>query len=146
MSYAFMNDDQMKQFMLDTSSIAVVGLSNHPTRASYEVSKYIQSQGYELNPVNPNEDQVLGRKSVPSLKEAGIVDTVVVFRRSDAIPGVVEDVLQMESLPKLVWLQVGIRNDDAIKTLIDKGIHVVQDKCFMVEHRRLLGKVPVYRD
>ncbi|MDB5084427.1 MAG: CoA-binding protein [Bacilli bacterium] len=136
------DEDRMKQLMLDTRSIAVVGLSNDPGRASFEVSSYIQSQGYQLLPVNPNEDQVLGRKAIGSVTEAAEpVDTVVVFRRSDAIPTVVDDIAKMSTLPKLVWLQLGIRNDEAVQSLVDKGVSVVQDRCFMVEHRRLLGHV-----
>lgn len=138
------SDEQMKQFMLDAKSIAIVRLSNTPGKPSFEVSGYIQSQGYQLIPVNPNAEQVLGRKAVSSLKEIqDSVDGVVVFRRPDAIPAVVEDVLQMKTPPKWVWLQLGIRNDDAVSKLQDKGILVVQDMCYMVEHRRLLGKVNV---
>lgn len=135
-------DDQMfVKLLRESKNIAVVGLSDDPTRPSNEVAQYLQSQGYEIVPINPKVATVLGRKAHPSLLEVGgPIDIVDVFRRSEQIPEVVDQVLQMKEKPKAVWLQLGIVNDEQCQRIAEAGIMAIQNVCMKIEHRRLLGK------
>jgi uncharacterized protein len=139
--YSNPSDEVLTDVLRGAKAIAVVGLSDDPHKASYEVGSYLQSQGYQLVPVNPNIRETLGRKSCPSLQDVkGPVDIVDVFRRSEKVAEIVDDVLAMDPKPKMVWLQKGIVNDEAMNRLQDAGIIGVQDACLKVEHFRLLGK------
>jgi predicted CoA-binding protein len=118
-------------------TLAVVGLSDDPSRASYAVSAYMQEQGYRILPVNPGIASVLGERSYASLSELPVrPDVVNVFRLPKFIPAIVDEMLAL-GLDNL-WVQSGIRNDAAAQTAESGGIHVVMDRCIMVEHRRLV--------
>ncbi|BCJ85778.1 CoA-binding protein [Effusibacillus dendaii] len=135
------DDRVMRDLLREAKTIAVFGISDNPSRPSYEVAEYIQSQGYEVVPINPRLDSVLGRKAYPNLLELeGPVDIVDVFRRSEEIPQVVDQVLQMKQKPKAVWIQLGIVNDEQCERLQQAGITAIQDACLKVEHFRLLGQ------
>jgi uncharacterized protein len=135
------SDEVLADVLREAKTVAVVGLSDDPHRVSYEVGSYLQSQGYELVPINPTIQETLGRKAHASLREVeGPVDIVDVFRRNEAVPAIIDDVLEMNPKPKMVWLQKGIVNDEAMERLRDAGILGVQDACLKVEHSRLLGK------
>jgi hypothetical protein len=115
----------------------VVGLSADPNRPSHWVSEYMQTAGYEIVPVHPDGGTVLGvpvHASLTEAAEAGPVDIVNVFRRSEHIPALVDEIVSVA--PRLVWIQAGIRNDDAAARIEAAGIAVVQDRCIMVDHRR----------
>ena len=138
---AFQNpsDQEMTNLLRGSKVIAVVGLSDDVTKPSYEVASYLQSQGYELVPVNPNIDMVIGRKSHKSLLEVeGPIDIVNVFRRSHEVAGVVDQAIQIGA--KAVWTQLDIVDAEAGKKAQDAGLGVVMDRCLKVEHFRLLGK------
>jgi len=116
-------------------TIAVVGLSANPARASNEVSEYLQSAGYRIIPVNPNEREVLGEKSYARLEDVPEkVEIVDVFRRSEHLPGVVESAIRVGA--KVVWMQLGIANEEAAERARAAGLVVVEDACMFVEHRR----------
>ena len=116
-------------------TLAVVGLSDDPAKASYAVSAYMQGQGYRILPVNPGIESVLGERSYASLSELPVrPDVVNVFRLPKAIPGIVDEMLAL-GLENL-WVQLGIRNEAAAQTAEAGGIHVVMDRCIMVEHMR----------
>ena len=118
-------------------TLAVVGLSDDPSKASYAVSAYMQAQGYRVLPVNPGITSALGERSYASLSELpGLPDVVNVFRLPKAIPAIVDEMLAL-GLQNL-WVQLGIRNEDAAQTAEAGGIQVVMDRCIMVEHRRLM--------
>jgi predicted CoA-binding protein len=121
--------------------IAVIGASDDPRRPSHDVFRHLLASGLECVPVNPNVTAVAGVPAYATLGEAvadrGPVDIVDVFRRPDAIPGHVEDILAMQPRPKVVWFQLGIRNDDAAKILEAAGITVVQNRCTLADHQRL---------
>lgn len=135
------DDQKLVELLRESKNIAVVGLSDDPSRPSNEVAQYLQSQGYEIMPINPKVTTVLGRKAHPSLLEVeGHIDIVDVFRRSEQIPEVVDQVLQMKQKPTAVWLQLGIVNDEQCKRIEEAGIMAIQDVCMKIEHRRLLGK------
>jgi len=115
--------------------IAVVGLSADPSRASHQVAEYLIAQGADVVPVNPGNAQILGRKCYPSLRDVpGRIDLVNVFRRPEHCPEVVRDAIAINA--GAVWLQSGIRSDEAEQLANAAGVGFVQDRCLMVEHVR----------
>ncbi len=117
-------------------TIAVVGLSDKPDRASYRVASYLQRAGYRIIPVNPQVESVLGEPSRASLRDVTEpVDIVDIFRRSEAVPPVVEDAIAIGA--KVVWMQSGIVNEAAARRAREAGLQVVMDRCLMVEHAQL---------
>ena len=117
-------------------TLAVVGLSDDPGKASYGVSAYMQAHGYRIWPVNPAIASALGEKSYASLSELPVKPGVVnVFRLPKYIPAIVDEMLALGL--KNLWVQMGIRNDEAAARAEAGGIRVVMDRCIMVEHRRL---------
>ena len=118
-------------------TLAVVGLSDDPAKASYAVSAYMQEHGYRILPVNPGIESALGEKSYASLSELPErPDVVNVFRLPKAIPAIVDEMLELGL--KNLWVQLGIRNEAAAEKAEAGGIRVVMDRCIMVEHRRLM--------
>ncbi len=118
-------------------TIAVVGLSDDASRPSYQVAAYLQSKGYRVVPIHPGLKEVLGEKAYPSLSEAAKeeqIDIVDVFRRPDAVPAIVDELLALK-LPAL-WLQETVVHADAARKAQEAGVLVVMDKCILKEHRR----------
>lgn len=121
-------------------TIAVVGLSPKTHRDSYRVSQYMQAQGYRIVPVNPSATEVLGERCYATLTEAAThthIDVVNCFRNADDIPPIALEAAAIGASG--LWMQLGIENETAAAQARDAGLHVVQDRCIMVEHRRLLG-------
>ena len=136
-----MNEPALIRNMLATTNaqnprtIAVIGLSEVPSRPSHYVSAYMQQHGYKIYPVNPLIDEVLGEKSYANLSDLPIKpDIVNVFRLPRFIPAIVEEMVQLK-LPNL-WVQQGIVNLEAVARAEANGIHVVMDRCIMIEHGR----------
>lgn len=135
-----LSDEELRRILADARRIAVVGLGDNPARPAYGVARYLQKQGYRIAPIHPRDHETLGERVYRSLEEAaadGPVDVVDVFRRSDAIPELVAPCVAIR--PRVVWLQVGVRNDSAADALNAAGIPVVQNRCLAVEHHRLAG-------
>jgi uncharacterized protein len=137
-----MNEPELIRNMLGVTTketprtIAVIGLSEVPVKPSHYVSEYMQQHGYKIYPVNPSIQSVLGEKSYATLSDLPIKpDIVDVFRLPKFIPTIVDEMLQL-GLPNL-WVQQGIVNLEAATRAEAGGIHVVMDRCIMVEHRRL---------
>lgn len=131
-----MSPDQVKQILLDTRTIAVVGMSTHADRQSQQVPKYLQAHGYRIIPINPTADEILGEKAYPSLSAVPReiqIDTVEIFLRPEDVPPVVEEAIAIGA--KVIWMQEGIRNDEAAKRAMDAGLQVVQDRCMRAAHR-----------
>jgi predicted CoA-binding protein len=127
--------DPVLEILKKYTTIAVVGLSSNPARASYEVTKYLQSAGYKIVPVNPNEKEVLGEKSFARLEDVPEkIEIVNVFRRAEDVPPVVEGAIQIGA--KVVWMQLGIQNAAAAERARAAGLMVVEDACVFLEHRR----------
>ncbi|MBX3194795.1 MAG: CoA-binding protein [Microbacteriaceae bacterium] len=120
-------------------SVAIVGASPNPARSSYFVATYLsQSSDYDLYFVNPNADEILGQKVYKSLADLPVVpDIVDVFRRASDIPSVIDEVVAIGS--PVVWVQLGIWNQDAAIYGESKGLTVVMDRCIKVEHARFNG-------
>ena len=133
-----MTDQEMTDLFRKAKTIAVVGLSNNPERASLGVSRFLQRHGYRIIPVNPKETEVLGEKAYPSVKEIpGPVDIVDIFRRPAHVPAVIDDVLQKEGI-RCIWMQEGVVNLEAAKKAEEAGLPVVMDRCILKEMARLL--------
>ena len=135
------SDDDSLRELLAVDRIAVVGCSTTPGKAAHDVPAYLQEQGYEIVPVNPFADEILGEEAVDSLDEVdGEINLVDVFRPSEEVAGIVDDTLgRAESVGDVeaVWLQLGIHDDEAVQTAEDAGLTVVEDHCMKVEHQRL---------
>jgi predicted CoA-binding protein len=131
-------DQQARELLRSAKTIAVVGLSSNPWRASHSVAEYMQSKGYRIIPVNPNETEVLGEHAVASLEDViEPVDIVNVFRRSEFVPDIVAAAIRKGV--RCVWMQMGVVHEQAAKEAEKHGILVVMDRCIMREHTRLAG-------
>lgn len=127
-----------ENLLRNSKTIAVVGLSGRRSRPSYGVSEYLQSNGYRIIPVNPNESEVLGEKAFASLDEIPVhVDIVDIFRRSECVPEVVDAAIRIGA--KGVWMQEGVINNEAAGKARAAGLEVVMDRCILKEHRRMQG-------
>jgi len=125
----------------EARTIAVVGLSSNPERASHGVSRYMQRMGYRIIPVNPNEREVLGEKSYARLEDVppDTVDVVDVFRRSQYVPAIVDSAIAIGA--RGVWLQMGVIHDEALAKAKAAGLLVTQDRCMFQDHLALgLGR------
>jgi uncharacterized protein len=125
-------------------TIAVVGASANEVRPSFFVMKYMLDKGYRVIPVNPGRagKPILGQMTYARLSEIpGPVDMVDVFRASDAVPGIVDEVLALEPLPKVLWTQLTVRHDEAAARAEAAGIKVVMNRCPKIEYARLSGEI-----
>ncbi|NOY53277.1 MAG: CoA-binding protein [Deltaproteobacteria bacterium] len=127
-------------------TVAVVGLSPKPERDSHRVARYLQEQGFRIIPVNPGQRKILGEICYPSLSSIPEpLEIVDVFRRSDAILPIAEEAVQ--SGARVFWMQLGIRNDEAMKRLNEAGVEVVMGRCIKIEYMRCRqGKRPGEED
>jgi len=124
---------EMRELLLNTRTIAVVGLSDNPNRPSYQVAEFLQSQGYRIIPVNPALTAVLGEKAYPDLKAVPMpIDMVDIFRKSEAVPAIVADAIAIGA--KSVWMQEGVVHHEAAEQARAAGLAVVMDKCVLKEH------------
>lgn len=129
--------EALRQIMESVRSVAVVGISRNPEKAARRIPAYLASKGYEVIPVNPFVDEVLGKKAIPSLADlTGPVDMVLVFRPSEEAATVVEAAMDREEKP-VIWLQEGIRADEAAEKARARGLTVVQDLCTYKVHKAL---------
>jgi uncharacterized protein len=128
-----------ENLLRNAKTIAVVGLSNRRSRPSYGVSEYMQSSGYRIIPVNPNETEVLGEKAWASLEDIPEhVDIVDIFRRPECVPEIVDSAIRIGA--KGVWMQEGVVNDEAAGKARAAGLEVVMDRCILKEHRKMLAR------
>ena len=134
-----MDDETLRQALLGARNIAVVGLSNNPSRPSYGVARYLQSQGYRIIPVNPNITEALGEQAYPDLISIpDVVDMVDIFRRSDQVAPHVDEAITKGVLT--IWMQIGVVDQESARRAREAGITVIMDRCALVEHRRLVGE------
>ena len=132
------DDDELRAILRSARRIAVVGLSRKPHRASHTVSAYMQRQGYEIVPVHPAGGVTLGAAVHANLRSAattGPIDIVNIFRRSEFVPALLDDVLAAR--PRLVWMQLGVEDAETARRLREAGIAVVMDRCLAVDHNTL---------
>jgi len=136
-----LSQEEINSILESYRTVAVVGLSRNPAKASYRVAQYLQSVGYRIIPVNPFVDEVLGEKSYKSLLDVPeAIEVVDIFRPAEAVPAIVEEAIQLKNRvgsPKVVWMQLGIVNEEAARRAKEAGFTVVMDRCMMREHKRL---------
>ena len=132
-------DTELQHLLERARSVAVVGIKDLESEDAYRIPQYLQAHGYRIVPVNPKLDAVLGQTAFASLRAIDEpVDIVNLFRAAEHIPQHVDEILGMDPLPKAAWMQLGIHHGEAAARLRAAGIAVVQDRCIMVEHRRLI--------
>ena len=132
------SDAELRSILGDARTVAVVGLSSNPFKDSFEVAEYLQSKGYRIVPVNPNETEVLGETAYPSLLDVPKdirIDVVDVFRRVAATPPIAEQAVKVGA--KVLWLQDGIVNEDARRIAEEGGLTVIMGVCIRTTNRRL---------
>lgn len=131
----FADPATIQKILTESKTIAVVGLSSNPGRASYGVSRYMQQRGYRIIPVNPNESQVLGETAYPSLSAVPEpFDLVNIFRRAEEAGAIVDEAIRLSV--KAVWLQEDVIDEAAAQRALDAGLLVVMDRCLLKEHLR----------
>lgn len=128
------NDPQaIRRILEECRTIAVVGLSSNPWRASNSVASYMKRQGYSVIPVNPNEQEVLGERAYPSLADVPVpFDLVDIFRRSEEAGATVDEAIRLGA--KAVWLQEGVIDQSAAQRALDAGLLVVMNRCWLKDH------------
>ncbi|MDQ2711970.1 MAG: CoA-binding protein [Acidobacteriota bacterium] len=133
-----MDDRAIAELLKTARTIAVVGLSSNPSRPSFGVSRFLQRQGFRIIPVNPQETEVLGERSYPSIKDIPEqIDIVNIFRRPARVPEVVDEVIQKGA--RCVWMQEGVVSHEGATKAEAAGIPVVMDRCILKEMARLLS-------
>jgi predicted CoA-binding protein len=129
---------EITSLLKEVRTIAIVGLSPKESRPSNVVARYLQQAGFTIVPVNPGQEEILGEKCYPDLSSIPEpVDVVDVFRRADQVVPIAEDAVKIGA--KALWLQQGIRNDDAAAIAGRAGLTVVMDRCIKIDHQRLIG-------
>lgn len=132
------SDAEIREFY-KMKNIAVVGMSKTDGKPANYVPKYLIEHGYNVIPVNPTAPEIMGRKSYPNVSAVpDNIDIVDVFRPSDDVLPVVQDAVKKPGI-KLIWMQLGIYNEQAEKLAKEKGIKVVYNRCMLAEHERLFG-------
>jgi uncharacterized protein len=141
---ATINDARLREILTGSPTVAVLGIHREPEKAAFYVPEYLHDEGYRIIGVNPEfeNESIFGEKVRAKLQEIKEpVDLIDVFRKPEAIPEHVDDILAMQPRPKVVWFQLGIKHEEAAKKLEDAGIVVVQNRCTLADHQRLgLGR------
>ena len=137
-------DDLIRSILKGTKTIAMVGASANEVRPSYFVLKYLLGRGYRLFPVNPGlaGTEILGAKVYGSLaKIPEPLDMVEIFRNSEAADGIVDEALALDPLPKVIWMQLSVRNDAAAARAEARGVQVIMNRCPKIEYGRISGEI-----
>ena len=136
---------EIEQILEDHKIIAIVGLSRDTEKDSYRVGAYLKKHGFQIIPINPLAEEILGEKSYKSLLDVPVeiqreIDIIDIFRRSEDVPPIVEQVIALKAKhgkPNVVWMQLGITNEKAAKAAERAGLTVIMNKCVMIEHSHL---------
>lgn len=144
MNHDSYDNSYISDILNKVKSVAIVGASANDVRPSFFVAKYLIDKGYAVFPVNPGHAgrEILGRMTYAKLADIPEpIDMVDIFRASNVVPGIVEEVLALDPLPKVVWMQLGVRDDVSAKRLETAGIEVVMNRCPKIEYARLAGEI-----
>ena len=142
-----MSQNEISEIFARYKTVAVVGLSREPSKYSYKVAEYMGKNGFKIVPINPFADEVLGEKSYKSVLDMPVevqktIEVVDIFRPSQEVLAIVEEAVELKRLhgkPYVVWMQVGIINEEAAELGKKAGMKVIMDKCMMQEHKRLFS-------
>ena len=140
-----MNQSDTRKILTKYRNVAIVGLSRDPSKDSYRVGEYLKKHGFHIVPINPSADEILGEKSYKSLlgmptKVQKTIEVVDIFRPSEEVPPIVEQAIRLKKMygrPYVVWMQLGIVNEQSAATARKAGLTVIMNKCMMQEHNRL---------
>ena len=128
-------DEEIKD-IFTLKKIAVIGMSKHPIKAAHFVPKYLSEQGFDITPINPTTNEILGKKCYSDISSVQhSIDIVDIFRPSEQVLSVIQDAIKKK--PKVIWLQEGIHNAEAEKLAMKEGIIVIFNRCMLAEHKRL---------
>jgi len=144
MNHDSYDDAYISGILNAVKTIAIVGASANDVRPSFFVLQYMLNKGFDVYPVNPSQagNEVAGRKVYARLADIPVaLDMVDIFRSSDAVPGIVEEVLDLDPLPKVLWMQLTVRHDEAAARAEAAGIKVVMNRCPKIEYGRLSGEI-----
>jgi uncharacterized protein len=144
MNHDSYDNSYISEILNSVETIAIVGASANEVRPSFFVTKYLVDKGYEVYPINPGHagKEICGRTVFARLADVPVaIDMVDVFRASEAVPGVVEEVLALDPLPKVLWTQLTVRHDQAAAKAEAAGIKVVMNRCPKIEYGRLSGEI-----
>jgi len=137
--YCMIKDSHTDQEIKDVftlKKIAVIGMSRHSIKAAHFVPKYLSEQGFDITPINPTTNEILGKKCYPDISSIEhSIDIVDIFRPSEQVLSVIPDAIKKK--PKVIWLQEGIHNAEAEKLAMKEGIIVIFNRCMLAEHKRL---------
>jgi len=137
--YCMIKDSHTDQEIKDIftlKKIAVIGMSRHSIKAAHFVPKYLSEQGFDITPINPTTNEILGKKCYPDISSVQhSIDIVDIFRPSEQVLSVIPDAIKKK--PKVIWLQEGIHNAEAEKLAMKEGIIVIFNRCMLAEHKRL---------
>jgi len=129
-------DEEIKQ-VFSLKKIAVIGMSKHSAKAAHFVPKYLSEQGFDITPINPNADKILGKKCYPDISSIEYsIDIIDIFRPSDQVLPIVQEAIKKN--PQVIWLQEGIHNLEAEELAREHGIDIVFNRCMLAEHQRLM--------
>jgi predicted CoA-binding protein len=137
-------DDYIRSILADVKTVAVVGGTDNNVRPSYFVLRYLIGKGYRVIPINPGlaGKEILGQRVYANLAEVPEpIDMVDIFRRQDALSGVVDEALALSPTPKVIWMQLGLRDDAAAARAEARGARVVMNRCVKIEYGRLCGEI-----
>ncbi len=137
-------NDYIRGILNSVKTIALVGASSNPARPSWIVTKYLLERGYDVIPINPGlaGGGLLGKTVYASLKEVPVpIDMVEIFRNSEAAGPITDEALALDPLPKVLWMQLSVRNDEAAARAEARGLKVVMDRCPKIEFGRLSGEI-----
>ncbi|MGM0417832.1 MAG: CoA-binding protein [Thermodesulfobacteriota bacterium] len=130
------DDMEIKEILMNSKKIAVLGISSKEDRDSYKVGQYLMDNNYDIIPVRPGNEEILGMKTVPDLDSINEkIDILDIFRKSDQVTNHVEEALRLK--PDVVWMQLGVENQEAADKLTENGINVIMNRCIKIEHNRL---------
>lgn len=133
------SDQELRVILQEMRTIAIVGISDKEDRPSYRVARYLQEQGYKIIPVNPRLTEVLGEKAYPDLQSIPEpVDVVDVFRKPEEVVSIARDAVAIGA--KVLWLQLGIKNEEAEQLAREAGLKTISDLCIKIEHTRLMER------
>ena len=132
------DDEQLREILLSSKTVACVGVSSNQEKPSYGIFAYLLAQGYEMIPVNPGTPEIQGRKTYPDLASIPAkIDVVQVFRKPEDVPAVVDQAIKAGA--RVVWMQEEVINEEAARTAEAAGLRVVMNRCMRKTHQRLLG-------
>jgi predicted CoA-binding protein len=144
MNHDSYTNDYIADILNTVKTVAIVGASSNDVRPSFFVTKYLIDKGFDVYPINPGHagKEICGRMTYARLADVPVaIDMVDIFRGSAAVPPIVEEALKLDPLPKVIWMQLTVRHDEAAAKAEDAGIKVVMNRCPKIEYGRLSGEI-----